>query len=487
MSLYEGQLSENVFKYFEEISNIPRCSFNEKEISDYLVQFAKDRSLEVFQDDIFNVVIKKNATPDLIGAPTIVLQGHTDMVCEKNAITIHNFDSDPIKILVQDENIKADGTTLGADNGLAVAMMLAILDSSEISHPNLECIFTSQEEVGLNGAQFLDPNWISGKTMINLDSEEYGNFLVSCAGGGSVELSLDTNWTILDGNYKILQLKISGLKGGHSGLNIIEERGNAIKILGRMLSELDKEMNFEIQSIQGGSKDNAIPREATANIAIGASKFDLIQNFLEKWQGIINAELRGKDNPAQIQVEEIETDKVTVFNQETKRKIIYLLSTVPNGVNTMSADIDGLVESSKNLGVIMQDSSMTKIIFSVRSSVESLLLKQIDELHQLANILGAKIKVSGIYPGWEYNPVSPIRDLFINVYKAIENKEPKVSAIHAGLECGILSQKLGGLDIISIGPDIFNPHSPDEHANIESIDKTYNLLLSVLKESSKLQ
>lgn len=486
MELNKGRISEDVFKFFGEISNIPRCSFNEKQISDYLVDFAKKRNLQVYQDEIFNVVIKKNATPDLADAPTIILQGHTDMVCEKNSNVIHNFDVDPIKLAVKDNMLCAQGTTLGADNGIAVAMMLAILDAKDLSHPNLECLFTSQEEVGLNGAQQIDPSWLDGKLMVNIDSEEYGNFLVSCAGGGTVEIMLDTSWTILDGNYDIMRLKVSGLKGGHSGINIIEERGNAIKILGRLLAELSNDMSFEIQNISGGSKDNAIPREAFADIAVSPQKIENLNLFAAKWKSILDSELRNKDNSIDITFEKMDTDKVTVYNEDTKKKVIYLLSAAHHGINTMSADIKNLVESSRNLAVISQDATTTKVTFSVRSSVESLLYSQISELKLLSSILGAQSKVSSVYPGWEYNPVSPLRDLFIDVYTSIEKEEPMVSAIHAGLECGILKQKLGELDIISMGPDIFNPHSPDEQASVESIDKAYALILEVLKQAKKL-
>lgn len=486
MDFYNNLKAKEVFKFFEKISEIPRGSFNEEAISNYLVEFAKERNLEYYQDDIHNVVIKKDASNDLKSAPTIILQGHTDMVCEKNSDVEHDFFKDPIRIIQKDDMLYADGTTLGADNGIAVAIMLAILDSDEISHPRLECLFTSQEEVGLNGAHALDPSQLDGKIMINIDSEEYGNFLVSCAGGATVKLSLDTNWTILEGDYDIIEFKVSGLMGGHSGLNIIEERGNAIKIMGRLLSELDKNFAFELQGIQSGSKDNAIPREATAILAINKDKEDSLTQFITEWKNTLKNELRGKDNPVEINYKKIETEKVTVFNQSTKSKLLYLLSTVPNGVNSMSFDIEGLVESSKNIGVVSQDSNSINFLFSIRSSVESLLYSQINELQQIATVVHAGFKLSGQYPGWEYSPESAIRDLFIDVYKNIEESEPKVSAIHAGLECGILKEKLGELDIISIGPNIYNPHSPDEHVSISSIERIYNLLLAVLKESNKL-
>lgn len=486
MELFIGQPSEHVFRFFEEISQIPHGSYHEEQICKHLVDFAQKRGLEVYSDDLFNVVIKKDGTEDLKNAPTIVLQGHIDMVCEKNSNVMHDFATEPIKLIVEGDVLRADGTTLGADNGIAVAMMLALLDSDSISHPRLECLFTSQEEVGLNGAQAINPDWIDGKYMVNIDSEEYGNFLVSCAGGAVAELLLPTGWTIVDGDFCIRRLQISGLKGGHSGINIIEERGNANKLLGRLLSALANELAFEIQTISGGSKDNAIPRESYADIVLSPDKVPQLQEFVDRWIAVINSELRGKDTPIQVQCLPVDTEKTTVYNDVTKTRVLHILSTVPNGVYTMSFDIKNLVESSKNLGVIVQEQAFTRFTFSIRSSVESLLQLQIDQLQSLADLLGGELKVSGRYPGWEYSPESPLRDLLVRVFHTLEGKDPLVSAIHAGLECGILKQKLGDVDIVSLGPDIFNPHSPDERASIQSIDRTYHLLLEFLKRASEL-
>lgn len=486
MKYYEQLKSKDVFHFFEVISNIPHCSFEEQKISDYLVDFAKERNLEYYQDEKLNVIIKKNATAGYENVPAVILQSHMDMVCEKNAITVHNFQTDPIKHVVKGEMLYADGTTLGADNGVAVAMSLALLDSKDAVHPKLECLFTVQEEVGLLGAQEIDASKLDGKYLINIDSEEEGTFLVSCAGGCRADISIPVSWTILDGEFDICKLTISGLRGGHSGMSIHEERGNSIKLLARLLSEVSKEINIEIQNLEGGSKDNAIPREATAIVAIDKNALPQLQAELEKWQAVFNNELLGKDNPLTIQAEIIETEKIAVFNQKTKQDILATLSIVSNGVYSMSHSIHGLVESSKNLGVISTGTDAFNFTFSIRSSVESLLFAQITELEHLVKWLNGKISIRGLYPGWEYNPESKLRDLFIKTYKNMHNVEPKIEAIHAGLECGILKKKLGDVDIISLGPDIFDPHSPDEHVRIDSVDRVYQFVVEVLKNAKEL-
>ncbi|MDO5096623.1 MAG: aminoacyl-histidine dipeptidase [Peptostreptococcaceae bacterium] len=486
MKYYEQLKSKDVFHFFEVISNIPHCSFEEQKISDYLVDFAKERNLEYYQDEKLNVIIKKNATAGYENVPAVILQSHMDMVCEKNAITVHNFQTDPIKHVVKGEMLYADGTTLGADNGVAVAMSLALLDSKDAVHPKLECLFTVQEEVGLLGAQEIDASKLDGKYLINIDSEEEGTFLVSCAGGCRADISIPVSWTILDGEFDICKLTISGLRGGHSGMSIHEERGNSIKLLARLLSEVSKEVNIEIQNLEGGSKDNAIPREATAIVAIDKNTLPQLQAELEKWQAVFNNELLGKDNPLTIQAEIIETEKIAVFNQKTKQDILATLSIVSNGVYSMSHSIHGLVESSKNLGVISTGTDAFNFTFSIRSSVESLLFAQITELEHLVKWLNGKISIRGLYPGWEYNPESKLRDLFIKTYKNMHNVEPKIEAIHAGLECGILKKKLGDVDIISLGPDIFDPHSPDEHVRIDSVDRVYQFIVEVLKKAKEL-
>ncbi len=486
MSFYEQLESKAVFNFFEEISKIPHCSFEEQQISDYLVNFAKERNLEVYQDEALNVIIKKPATAGYENIPAIILQGHMDMVCEKNACTIHDFQNEGIKHVVKGDKLYADGTTLGADNGIAVAMALAILDANDLDHPALECLFTVQEEVGLMGANEIDATKLDGKYLINIDSEEEGTFLVSCAGGCRADITIPIKWTLLEGEFELYQITVKGLRGGHSGISIHEERGNSIKLLGRLLTGLDKKYNIEIQSLEGGSKDNAIPREASVVIAASKDDYSDLLGEMVKWQAVFHKELRKKDNELSLILDKVDSEKISVFNQETKNKVLAFLGTTANGVYTMSASIEGLVESSKNLGVISTDADSFSAALSIRSSVESLLYAQIEDIEHFAKIIGASMSIRGLYPGWEYNPNSRIRDLFYSTYKELNGYAPKVEAIHAGLECGILKKKLGDVDIISLGPDIFDPHSPDEHVSISSVDRVYKFLLEVLKRAKKL-
>lgn len=486
MSFYEQLDSKNVFRYFEEISSIPHCSFDEQKISDYLFDFAKKRGLEVYQDSSLNIIIKKGATQGYENAPIIILQGHMDMVCEKNSCTVHDFKKEGIKFVVKDDMLYADGTTLGADNGIAVAMSLAILDSKDIPHPKLECLFTVQEEVGLLGANNVESDKLDGKFLINIDSEEEGTFLVSCAGGCRADINVPIKWTVLDGDFDLCKIKLSGLRGGHSGMSIHEERGNSIKLLGRLLSALNNSINLEIQSIDGGSKDNAIPRESAAIVAINKNSLTVLQEKLDYWKSVFNAELVGKDNEISIFAEVIESDKISVFSEITKKSVLATINTISNGVYTMSSGIPGLVESSKNMGVILTEADSVEVVLSIRSSVESLLYAQIHDIEHVVELVEGKMSIRGLYPGWEYNPNSKLRDLFIDTYKTINGKDPKVEAVHAGLECGILKKKLGEVDMISLGPDIFDPHSPDEHVRISSVDRVYKFLLEVLKNTTEL-
>lgn len=480
--MYDKLVNKKVFHFFEEISKIPHCSFNEKKLSDYLVKFAKERNLECYQDKALNVIIKKDATEGYQNIPAVILQGHIDMVCEKNSDTIHDFNNEGIKHILKKDMLFADGTTLGADNGIAVAMMLAILDSTDINHPKLECLFTVQEEVGLLGAQEIEADKLDGKYLINIDSEEEGTFLVSCAGGCRVDIKIPVQWTEVTGEHNFIKIKIHGLKGGHSGMSIHEERGNSIKLISRLLTTLSKKHNIEIQSISSGSQDNAIPREAIAIVAIDKDDINNIQSTIEKITNEFNIELRGKDNNLLFELEVIETDNLKVLNQNSKLKLLSLIALSHNGVYSMSYDIHGLVESSKNIGIFRTEEDNIQITYCIRSSVESLLDAQIDDLTHLSTLLSGSINVNGIYPGWEYNPTSKLRDMFKEVYQEMYNKKPKIEAVHAGLECGILKKKLGEIDIISLGPDIFDPHSPNEHVDIQSVDRVHSFILNVLKK-----
>ncbi|MEG1257175.1 aminoacyl-histidine dipeptidase [Clostridium sp.] len=480
METLKNLKSFEVIKFFKEMNEIPRGSGNEKAISDWLVKFAKDRNLEVIQDEVLNVIIKKPATKGYENAPIVILQGHMDMVCEKNQGTEHDFEKDPIAFIVDGDFIKADGTTLGADNGIAVAYALAILDRNDISHPALEVLVTTEEETGMGGATNLRPEDLSGRILVNIDSEEEGVLLVSCAGGVRAKFSVPVTYENIEGNYSSLAVRIRGLKGGHSGMEIKKERGNANKLMGRFLMDLNSVVDFKLTSINGGAKMNAIPREADAIILVRPEDVSTVKDKLKEWTSIFTNELQGIDDDLKLTCESVETVG-KVFSDDTRRNVLRTLFMLPNGVQTMSMAIDGLVQSSTNVGVVTTTDEIVEFDNAVRSSVASLKKSITDQMIVLAEILNCVIEFESDYPEWQYNPNSKIRTVFAEVYEKTFGKKAEISAIHAGLECGLIGDKFGGnLDQISFGPNIFDVHTPDEHISISSVDRMYDYLIEVL-------
>lgn len=468
-----------VFNYFEEMSQIPRGSGNEKGISDYLVKFAKERNLEVIQDEALNVIIRKPGTPGYENAETVILQGHMDMVNEKNKDTVHDFDKDPLQLRIVDDMIYATGTTLGADNGIAVAFALAILDSNEIAHPPIEVIVTTEEETGMGGAMGLDPKNITGKYLINIDSEEEGVFLTSCAGGVRVTQKLPIEWTAADKDA--YELTIRGLRGGHSGMEINKERGNSNKLMGRVLFDLLKEVDFNLVSLNGGSKMNAIPREADAVIVMDSKDASKAEEIAKKFDKMFKAELRVADPGVTVTFEKAAKAE-KMFSKKTTEMAVASLVLIPNGIQSMSLDIPGLVESSTNLGVVETTDKEVMFQSATRSSVNSLKYKILDQAKAVAMVTGSELVADSDYPEWQYNPNSDLRNVFTKVYKDMFGKEAEISAIHAGLECGLLSEKKNDLDMISFGPFLYDVHTPDEHMNIPSVQRMFKFLVEVLKE-----
>jgi len=486
MNYFDNLSSKKVFQYFEEISKIPRCSGNEKALSDFLIHFAKERNLEYYQDDIYNVIIKKPASPGYEDVPSIALQGHLDMVCEKNSNIIHDFSSDPINLIVKDDLIYADGTTLGADNGIAVAMAMAILDADDINHPKLEIILTVQEETGLTGAINLDAEKIDSQFLINIDSEEEGKFLSSCAGGLRSTIELPVEWTYLETEYETYKISVTGLLGGHSGMQIDLGRGNSICILGRILNDFQRFLKYEIFEVKGGSKDNVIPREAYSVIAIKAGTCHILNNLAADWNTMLNKEYQLKENKISIQFEKLDNYSAKILNSKSKQNLLFVLNLHPNGINTMSAHIPGLVESSLSLGVLSTDVNHIYFSSAIRSSVKSIKHDIAHKLRLLSAQVGSVIYISNEYPEWSYNSDSKIRDLFTACYRSLFKKEAEVIAIHAGVECGIFMDKFKNMDMISFGPDMYDVHSPDEHISISSVENCYRLLINVLENSKKL-
>ena len=468
---------QSVFKYFEEISQIPRGSGNEKEISNYLKKFGEDLGLETIQDEYLNIIIRKPATKGYENAPCVMIQGHMDMVCEKNKDTDHDFTKDPLKLRLEDGMIYATGTTLGADNGIAVAMGMAILSDNSIEHPEIEFLVTVDEEAGMSGAMNLDGSQLKAKYILNLDSEEEGYILVSCAGGATAKSSLPIEYTNVSGDKVGLAIDIKGLLGGHSGMDIIKQRGNSNKLLGRLLNLLS--IDYDLAKVSGGSKNNAIPRESECIIAVNKNSVDEVKKQISDIEKIFKNELKTSDPGLVIEVSEADVEKV--FTPEFKDKVIKMYNLMPNGVQTMSMDIEGLVESSTNLGVVVNSDNDILFESAVRSSVSTLKDDILNRMDLLTQSLKGSFKVESSYPAWEYAKGSKLEEICIEAYEKLTGKKPTIMALHAGLECGLLLSKMNGAEAISFGPDMFDVHTPNEHLDVKSTENTWDYLLTILK------
>lgn len=478
----EGLQPASVFKHFEAISRIPRESGNEQQISDYLTQFGKNLGLEVIQEESLNVIIKKPGTTGYEQVPTVILQGHMDMVCVKNENFPFDFFKDPIPLVVEGDFVKTEGTTLGADNGIAVAMMMAILESKELEHPPIECLITVTEETGMDGVLNLHPEHLTGKILINIDSEEEGTMLASCAGGVRNLVSIPIQWKETDEEKQAYSLTIKGLRGGHSGAEIDKHRASAIKLLGRILKALHQSYDIQISEVKGGEKMNAIPKMASAIIVTDQAHQNEIEKIVDTYQDVFKKEFEASDPDIQVQLNKIESVK-RVFDDTTKKHLIHALRLIPAGVQTMSANIKGLVESSNNIGTLETIEDTIVLSSAVRSSVSSLKEEINDRILSICDLIGAKMELESDYPAWEYEPDSKIREIMKEVYKDLNhNQEMKVDAIHAGLECGFLQEKLGKIDMVSIGPNVYGAHTPEESLSISSTQRVYEFLIEVLKK-----
>jgi dipeptidase D len=482
MTILEGLKPQRVMYYFEEISKIPRCSYDEQRISDYLANVGRELGLEVIQDKALNIIIRKPAYKGYENSSTVILQGHMDMVGEKTDSSNHDFSKDPIKLEVEGDYIIAKETTLGADNGIAVAMALAILESKDIPHPPLEVLITSNEESGMTGAAALDPENITGKILINIDSEEEGKILVSCAGGERNLITIPIEWNETLDDEDMYELVVFGLKGGHSGMEIDKGRGNSNKIMGRVLERLNRSININLYHIEGGSKSNAIPRYAKAVISMEKSNIEKANLSIKEIEKELKFELLSVDKDIELSFTKTKEKKDRAFSKGTTKKIISSLMLFPNGVYTMSMDIEGLVESSSNLGVVKTTDDSVTMESAIRSSVGSLKTYIADQIRLLAENLGAEWESTSSYPAWEYSRESYIRDIFKDAYKEIYNKDINIDAIHAGLECGLFKEKFVNMDMVSFGPNIYGVHAPGEKLSISSTERSYNLLSKVLEK-----
>lgn len=466
-----------LFYFFEELSKIPRGSGNEKEISDHIYEYAKENGLEAYQDKMNNLIIKKPAHPSMKDRPGVILQGHLDMVNVKEENCDHDFDKDPIKLIYTEDLITADGTSLGADNGIAVAMTLALLTDKDAVHPNITALFTVDEESGMGGAANLDPTHVEGEIMINIDSEEEGIFLGSCAGGvrNIVTQPVERIDARFDKTYKI---KVSNLLGGHSGSEIHTGRANAIKLLGRMLQSFKENFDFELVSLDGGEKMNAIPNRAEA--IIRTNEESKLKELVKALNATYSKEYGMVEKNITINVTDSDSG-LKSMTDKSRNHVIALLRLIPYGPQTMSQAIPGLVESSTNIGVLTTDGNSVLFESAIRSSVQTLKHEIAKRIQEAAALTGADFKLVSEYPAWEFKEDSHIREIFKTSYKKLFNKDAKIDAIHAGLECGLLTEKLGNIDMISMGPNMYEVHSPNERLEIQSTIRTWELLNDVLR------
>lgn len=468
-----------VFKYFREICSIPHGSGNVERISNYCVEFAKNNGLWYRQDEAFNVIIKKPATKGYESKEPLIIQGHIDMVAVKTDDCHKDLENEGLDLACEDGYLYAKGTSLGADDGIAVAYAMAILASDTIEHPALEVLLTTDEEIGMLGAAVMDLSDIKSRTMLNIDSEEEGIFLAGCAGGAQVTCKLPFDCDEINGT--VMELNISNLTGGHSGVEIICQRANANVLLGRILYRISKNVNFRLISADGGEKDNAIARFAKAKFVVGPGLADDVANIVKETAAVIKSEYITTDPDMTIEVKVSGHEIVKAADMATTNHIVAALAGFPNGILKMSNDIPGLVQTSLNLGVLKTTDDVVMTSYSVRSAVGSEKEELIDRLRCLTESLGGRCEVSGDYPAWEYQRDSRLRDIMIEVYEQLYGNKPLVQTIHAGLECGIIADKLPNLDCISFGPDIKDIHTTKERLDIASTERTWKLILEVLK------
>jgi len=476
----EGLKPELVWKYFAEIATIPRCSKHEERMTKYVLDTAKKLGLSAKADKLGNVVVKKPASSGKERVKSIALQGHLDMVCEKNKEKAHDFSRDPIELVRKGNFMMANGTTLGADNGIAVATNLAIMEDRSLVHGPLEFLFTIDEETGLTGAGGLAPDFLSSRTLMNLDSEEEGAIYVGCSGGKDTVGTLKAAFDPAPAGSAPGLLKVTGLKGGHSGLEIDKGRGNAVKIMNRVVQALAP-AGARLTSIEGGDKHNAIPRETEATIYVPAKKWDEAAAAVKKLEATIKAEYKTVEPGLAITLIALKGKKGKVLKKALQQKLSRAVSALPHGVLQMSADIPGLVETSTNVAAIHTTPRGVTIATSQRSSVASELLEICDAVRAIFDLAGADATTSDGYPGWKPNLQSPILKTAKATYQSLYGKEPHVKAIHAGLECGIIGERMPGMDMISFGPTLEGVHSPDEKIYIDTVEKFWNFLLGILK------
>ncbi len=480
MRVLENLEPKSVFGYFEDICSIPHGSGNMEGISQFCVDFAKEHGLEYIQDEMKNVIIIKEATSGYEGADPLIIQGHLDMVCEKRPEKEKDFMTEGLDLCTDGKLVWADGTTLGGDDGIAVAYALALLSSKNLPHPRLEVVLTVDEETGLYGAKAIDLSMLKSKKLINIDSEEEGYLLTSCAGGLTLGCRIPMETEEKAG--LVCELKVTGLLGGHSGAEIDKGRANANVVLGRVLKAVGDKICVDVISMEGGTKDNAIPRLASSALLIAESDFEAMENIVAEQEAVLKNELHASDAGIRLELVKRGIETVSVLTQASKEKALHALNNIPNGIQAYSMDIPGLVETSLNMGIMSMEGSELSLSFAVRSSVESAKYYLAERTALFVQMLGGTSEVKGDYPGWAYDPASELRETFVRVYENMYGKKPVVQAIHAGLECGLFTDKIEHLDCISLGPNMCNVHTSEETLEVASVQRTWEYLCAVLAE-----
>jgi dipeptidase D len=475
-SLYPQPL----WQWFAEICAIPHPSKHEQALSLHIQAWARAKGLNIIEDKVGNLIIKKSATAGMENCKTVVLQAHLDMVPQKNADKVHDFTKDPIDAYIDGDWVKARGTTLGADNGIGMASALAVLGSTDIKHGPIEVLLTVDEEAGMTGAFGVEPGMLEAEILINTDSEQEGEIYMGCAGGVDAEFTVDMQWQDVAANSQAFQLNIAGLKGGHSGVNIHLGRGNANKLLARFLADHAADLGLQLASVSGGSLRNAIPREANVVLTVAADKVALLQQQLADYQQVLQLELAAVEPTISLSLTSVATPE-KVMQKAAQQQLINLVNICPNGVMRMSDEIAGVTETSLNIGVIQTTDNSVQVLCLIRSLIDSGREQVQSMLSSLAQLAGAEVKFSGAYPGWKPNPDSAVMAIVNQTYQDIYHKEPVVMVIHAGLECGLFKKPYPDMDMVSIGPTIRYPHGPDEMVNIKTVGQYWELLLAVLE------
>lgn len=469
-----------LWQWFEQICAIPHPSKHEHALSQHIQQWAKAQGLAVVEDKVGNLIIRKPATAGMENCKIVVLQAHIDMVPQKNANKVHNFETDPIEAYVDGDWVKARGTTLGSDNGIGMSSALAVLGSKDIKHGPLEVLLTIDEEAGMTGAFGLEAGYLDAEILINTDSEQEGEIYMGCAGGVDAQISVPMSWQAPEQSNASFSLTMSGLKGGHSGVNIHLGRGNANKLLARFLFKYSDELALELVSFSGGSLRNAIPREANVQLMLPAENVEALKQAIESFQALVREELAVADPAMLLTLAAIDAP-TKVMDEEAQNTLIDLLHASPNGVIRMSDEVEGVTETSLNIGVISTEDESVEILCLIRSLIDSGREEVTGMLTALSNLSGASIDLSGAYPGWKPDTSSPVMAIVRDTYNDIYKKDPTVMVIHAGLECGLFKEPYPHMDMVSIGPTIRYPHSPDEMVNITTVGQYWELLLAVLE------